>query len=159
MKDSKIRIKFKTGFTLEDPVTGYKVPAIYKTDGSITFLNQAAITSSNLEEELLHAVQHLEYGGIRDDILNYELEAKFFRDVVYKRCGLGAPCLIHYLPKEEQSNYENWIVDFEDSDISKEDIKIFDSYAEKAIDPLERAKYQSGFSYKLLENYLLNFKF
>lgn len=83
----------------------------------------------------------------------------FYMICLYPIFGLGAPCLIHYLPKEEQSNYENWIVDFEDSDISKEDIKIFDSYAEKAIDPLERAKYQSGFSYKLLENYLLNFKF
>lgn len=159
LEDSKIRINFKTGFTLVDPVTKDTVPAIYKTDRSITFINQAAITTNNLEEELLHAVQHLENGGIRDDILNYELEAKFFRDVVFKRYGLGKSSLSIYLPEEEQSNYESWIDKFAIRDISKDDILIFDSYAQKAIDPLERANYQSGFSYKLLENYLLNFKF
>lgn len=77
LKDEHIAIKFKL-----DSNIGY--PALYnKTDRSIYFEAEASINWENLQEEVVHAVQHLVYYGnaMNPQYKNYEFEAKVFHDL------------------------------------------------------------------------------
>lgn len=155
LRAEKIKITFKIGETVK--IDDYWVPAIYRLDRSITFIDKSSIATSEIEEELFHAVQHLKYGGMLETVLNYELEAKFFRDVL---TAIGAPGGLSakiYLPPSEHVAYEIWINEFRSRPFVSSDMIKLEDFAKKSIDPRGIGKYQSGFPYTLIKEYLFNY--
>lgn len=158
LRAEKIKIKFKIGNTVKID-DDYWAPAIYTLDRCITFNDASSITASELEEELFHAIQHLIYGGMLETVLNYELEAKFFRDIL---TALGAPGGFSakvYLPQSEHVAYEIWINEFRSRSFVSSDMIKLEDFAKKSIDPRGVGKYQPGFPYTLIKKYLFNYNF
>lgn len=59
-------------------------------DHSISFRTPYDIDPQHLEEELVHAAQHVIYGNdFHANILNFEFEAKLFRDVAHALYNKG----------------------------------------------------------------------
>lgn len=135
------------------------VPAMYTLDRRITFSDKSKILDVYLREELVHAIQHIEYGGMDDKILNYELEAKFFVDILSALSGtLIEYTARDYLLEENLPAYQVWVNGFLERPFLESDMKQLEIYALSAIDPRGRAKHQVGFSYKLIYNYFIKNK-
>jgi cytochrome c oxidase assembly protein Cox11 len=107
----EIRIMFKIDLNLG-------VPAGYDTqDQSITFCSSQYIQFTYLKEELIHAMQHVQYGSnMVTSNKSYEFEAKVFQDAECWKPG----CFLEGaggLPESESLSYNQWIQTISESGI------------------------------------------
>lgn len=113
LNTNNIKISFKI-----DP--SIKTSALYNAgDTSITFNGESSITSDNLSEELIHAVQHNIYykSSMNNKYKNYEFEAKVFHDLAYAIAAFYDNLDVGYVytanmtntNPEFAENYEDWI--------------------------------------------------
>jgi len=101
------------------------------TDRSIRFKTESSITYENLKEELVHAMQHDEYGdAMTATIRNYEYEAEVFQDLACAFNGGGCPRIGSANQSPDfMSQYTNWIIDcYDTGEFSHNDINTFNNF-------------------------------
>lgn len=106
IKDKGLKIKFGI-----NPALTAATPAKFTSgSNSISFRTPDNINNgSYLEEELIHAAQYLLYGNLfNSDFINFEFEAKVFRDIAHTKTG-GAYIGCMGQSKSFSENYKDWI--------------------------------------------------
>ena len=93
-----------------DPTIGIGVHAYYNAeDKSIAFRTETDVLEQYLEEELIHAVQHVYYGSMNNTVNNYEFEAKVFRDIAGQWVEYGGLYTAMNLREDKIDEYRKWI--------------------------------------------------
>lgn len=156
LEKEKIKIKFQIGVTQKDN-NGNWIPAMYNSDRSITFKDINSILPENLEEGLIMAVRSIEYGNNLDiTIMNYDLEVKYFRDIVNSRMGDHTSYFAYsFLQSNYQSEYVSFINIFSSRSLKETDLTKFNYFSEHC--NLKNAKIQNNFSNLLLKKYLIGY--
>jgi hypothetical protein len=125
-----IKIKFSIDPTIgidpTDPTIAGAL-AVYGTNKTIRFKSAADINCDNLQEELIHAIQHDKYEtAMVPTVRNYEFEAKVFRDLACPNINIENLCsLMGFEESDAFQNYSKWVLDcaerhtFLESDIAQ----------------------------------------